>query len=263
MISPCVHYRSKGGAGRGVGEIKPGSAVCREFLRRRRLFCLECDALGPPQKARPEAFEVPPVKTIDEILAQAGAESEKSLLEGAKMNIAENNSIGQAIREARQARGLTVKAAAAMVGVSENNFHVWEKGLSKPGYANALKLDAALGLELVREYGAGLKGRPKDSDGVDDDGKNQEESVRASVSESVAGESVSTSVDESGQSCSGSVRDCGPAALEQRAAAIKELGLDGLSADQVVRVLSGIADTLTAVAGGLSQIIKTLREAKR
>ena len=207
MISPCIHYRSKGGAGRGVGEITPGSAVCREFLRQRRLFCLECDAFGPPQKARPEAFEALPVKTIDEILAQAEAEPEKSLSEGVKMNIAENDSIGQAIREARQARGLTVKAAAAMVGVSENNFHVWEKGLSKPGYANALKLDEALGLELVSKYGAGLKGRPKDSDGVGDSGQKPDESVRAVVDESVADEGNQTEADDGVQSSPISVRE--------------------------------------------------------
>ena len=199
MISPCIHYRSKGGAGRGVGEIKPGSAVCRELLRQRRLFCLECDALGPPQKARPEEFDVPLVKTVAESLARAELETEKPPLED-EMNITENESIGQVIREARQARGLTVKRAAAMVGVSDNNFHVWEKGSGKPGYASALKLDEALGLELVRKYGAGLKGRPKDLEGVDDSAQNPDKSVRAAADESVVDEGNRDEVDNDVQS---------------------------------------------------------------
>ena len=272
MNGPCIHYRSKGGAGRGVGEIKPGSAICREFLRQRRLFCMECNALGPPQKPRPESFDVPPVKTVAAILAQAEPDGEAGLAEEhgpppveekTNMNIAENESIGQAIREARQGKKLTAKETAAMIGVSANCFYVWENGLGKPVYASALKLDKVLGLELVKKYGAGLIGHPKGLGSVDDSAQKPDKSVQMAAADTVADEADSVRADEIGQSCPTLAQDRSPVEEKQPANSGDKSTFANLPDDQVIRVLSTIADTLMTIAGGLSQIIKTLREVRK
>jgi DNA-binding transcriptional regulator YiaG len=159
-------------------------------------------------------------------------------------------SIGQAINRLRTEKGLGVNALAKAVGFSNFSIHRWEQGKGEPNFQSATVLDAYFGSDLVARFGVRLRGAPISR------------FIPLAQCESGAVEQNKPQTPESVEEaeCSNAAE---VAAAEQNDAAASRPVFDQLPDDQVIRVLSGIADTLMTIAGGLSQIIKTLREVRR
>jgi transcriptional regulator with XRE-family HTH domain len=64
--------------------------------------------------------------------------------------------LGEAIRAARQAAGLTQVELAARLGVAQSRLSEWERGAVVPGTPHLVRLTEALGLTLIVD-GAGAR----------------------------------------------------------------------------------------------------------
>ncbi|MDR2947040.1 MAG: helix-turn-helix domain-containing protein [Candidatus Adiutrix sp.] len=196
----CKYYLSL-----SKSPVKPGSALCLAQRSRRKTGCLVCgEALGPLPAPQPEAAAPAPPVNFSELLNLAGLHAEpaaepapEAVMDRAQVD-AKRWALGKAITKARLDKGLTQKDLADLVGVKGGSVSNWEVGRGSPTYDAALKLDAALGLELVKNYGESLWNRPKNQP-ADPAQSPQEpaEPAPAEPDESPACEDVLAEADES------------------------------------------------------------------
>lgn len=131
--------------------FNPGSDLCLKIKAKPgRTLCRAC----PANPGRVE--EKAPEPSINLAPWPAGGRVSED-----DMNVEINEAVARDIGRARMSRGLTIKAAAALIGVSVNNVSIWERGCGLPRYESALRIDEVLGTDIAERYRAHLKGAPK------------------------------------------------------------------------------------------------------
>lgn len=165
---------------------------------------------------------------------------------------ANDETIGQAVNRLRNEKGLSIRALARAVGVSDFSIQRWEKGKNTPGIQYVRALDDYFGSDLADRFDGRLRPAPAGR-----------RNPLPKISEDVEQSDAQAAENTEAPGCS---KPAEKAAAEQEAGKLDKSGSDlkpeQLSEKQAVEVLLKIVDALMLVTGGLNQVIYTLTEVR-